>query len=417
MIVMETDLQQADGDANACWELASSSEDPMAIGSAHIIRQIISWQRGELRRYLEQASEFYEWSIPQGTSVTPSCHLAGALLHAGDLVGAESVVRTGLSASWWAQFEAIIRLHAGVLAVRQGATEAARSHVARAEEIRPHLEEHAECEPGAPIAEVLLAEGDPTAAFELVERVLPVNAVDVRVLDELMVWGARAAADVVQQALDDRDQTAVRRHREALTRLMKTRTTLPGIMFQPSCPDDTIQPARAALFAAEHGRAEDVDDQVSLWRGAAAACDAAGLGWEEQVSSWRLAAALIESGASGTEAAELLRVVHDYAAQQGAGPLKARVEELAASARISLATPRQPPSQAVPTAFAGLTAREREVLSHLVANRTNAEIGKTLFISEKTVSVHVSNLLRKTDTGSRREVAALARRVGLGPGV
>ena len=61
----------------------------------------------------------------------------------------------------------------------------------------------------------------------------------------------------------------------------------------------------------------------------------------------------------------------------------------------------------MPAAFTGLTARENEVLAHLVANRTNAEIAEALFISEKTVSVHVSNLLRKTDTGSRREVAAL----------
>ena len=70
----------------------------------------------------------------------------------------------------------------------------------------------------------------------------------------------------------------------------------------------------------------------------------------------------------------------------------------------------------MPAAFTGLTARENEVLAHLVANRTNAEIAEALFISEKTVSVHVSNLLRKTDTGSRREVAALARRVGWGIG-
>jgi DNA-binding CsgD family transcriptional regulator len=69
----------------------------------------------------------------------------------------------------------------------------------------------------------------------------------------------------------------------------------------------------------------------------------------------------------------------------------------------------------VPAAFAGLTPRETEILAHLVANRTNAEIAQTLFISEKTVSVHVSNLLPKTDTGSRREVAALARRVGWSP--
>ena len=66
----------------------------------------------------------------------------------------------------------------------------------------------------------------------------------------------------------------------------------------------------------------------------------------------------------------------------------------------------------MPIAFTRLTARENEVLAQLVANRTNAEIAASLFISKKTVSVHVSNLLRKTETGSRREVAALARRVG-----
>ena len=54
--------------------------------------------------------------------------------------------------------------------------------------------------------------------------------------------------------------------------------------------------------------------------------------------------------------------------------------------------------------------REREVLSHIVAGRTYAETAEALFISEKTVSVHVSNLLRKTGTRSRVEVADLVRR-------
>jgi DNA-binding NarL/FixJ family response regulator len=61
--------------------------------------------------------------------------------------------------------------------------------------------------------------------------------------------------------------------------------------------------------------------------------------------------------------------------------------------------------------LAHLTRREREVLDHLVAGRTYAEIAEELVISVKTVSVHVSNLLRKTDTSSGRELAALARRL------
>ena len=59
-----------------------------------------------------------------------------------------------------------------------------------------------------------------------------------------------------------------------------------------------------------------------------------------------------------------------------------------------------------------LTPREREVLGHLVAGRTYAEIATALFISEKTVSTHVSNLLRKTGTSSSREAVALALRLG-----
>ena len=54
------------------------------------------------------------------------------------------------------------------------------------------------------------------------------------------------------------------------------------------------------------------------------------------------------------------------------------------------------------------------MLGHLVASRTYAEIASTLFISEKTVSAHVSNLLRKTGTSSSREVVALALRLGNG---
>ncbi len=145
-----------------------------------------------------------------------------------------------------------------------------------------------------------------------------------------------------------------------------------------------------------------------------AACADAGLGWEQQVSTWRLASALVESGASRHRGSRAAARRPRLRRQQGATPLQARVEELAASARISLTSPRIPTAATVPAAFTGLTARENEVLAYLVANRTNAEIAEALFISEKTVSVHVSNLLRKTETGSRREVAALARRVGWG---
>jgi DNA-binding NarL/FixJ family response regulator len=59
------------------------------------------------------------------------------------------------------------------------------------------------------------------------------------------------------------------------------------------------------------------------------------------------------------------------------------------------------------------------VLKLVAEGRSNREIGLQLFISIKTVSVHVSNILAKLGAASRTEAVALARRRGLlgeGPG-
>ena len=70
-------------------------------------------------------------------------------------------------------------------------------------------------------------------------------------------------------------------------------------------------------------------------------------------------------------------------------------------------------SPATPAEQAGLTAREREVLELLSEGRTNRQIGEVLFISTKTASVHVSNILAKLQVANRGEAAATARRLGL----
>jgi len=61
----------------------------------------------------------------------------------------------------------------------------------------------------------------------------------------------------------------------------------------------------------------------------------------------------------------------------------------------------------------GLTQREFEVLRLVAAGMSNAAIAAELFISAKTVSVHVSNILGKLGTASRGEAAALAHRLRL----
>jgi DNA-binding CsgD family transcriptional regulator len=61
----------------------------------------------------------------------------------------------------------------------------------------------------------------------------------------------------------------------------------------------------------------------------------------------------------------------------------------------------------------GLSRREREVLALIAEGRTNREIGERLFISQKTVGVHVGNILSKLRVSGRVEAAAVSIRLGL----
>jgi DNA-binding NarL/FixJ family response regulator len=92
----------------------------------------------------------------------------------------------------------------------------------------------------------------------------------------------------------------------------------------------------------------------------------------------------------------------------GAGPLRAQAEVLARRARVS-ADPRRrrEPDRDEPT------SRELEVLALLADGLTNREIAARLFLSPKTVGIHVSRLLRKLDAHTRGEAVAVARRRGL----
>jgi DNA-binding NarL/FixJ family response regulator len=84
-----------------------------------------------------------------------------------------------------------------------------------------------------------------------------------------------------------------------------------------------------------------------------------------------------------------------------------RRDEVAALLR-RLGDGPEPPQDATP-----LTPREREVATLLAEGLSNGEIARRLFISTKTASVHVSNILAKLGMASRAEVAAWAVRSGL----
>ena len=122
---------------------------------------------------------------------------------------------------------------------------------------------------------------------------------------------------------------------------------------------------------------------------------------------WRLAEALLGTG-DREQATVAAQAAHQTAVRLGAEPLQAALELLARRGRLDLGA-------GVPAerTLAGLTPREVEVLRLLVQGRSNRQIAETLFISGKTASVHVTNLMAKLGVHSRLEAAAMARRLGL----
>ena len=99
-------------------------------------------------------------------------------------------------------------------------------------------------------------------------------------------------------------------------------------------------------------------------------------------------------------------------AHLGARPLLEDIAALAGRARITLDIPAQPPPPATaPGVLDGLTARELEVLHELANGLTNREIGERLFISEKTVGVHVARIFAKIGVHSRVQASAVLHRL------
>ena len=243
-------------------------------------------------------------------------------------------------------------------------------------------------------AELRLAQGRVAEAAAVIERGLADP--DLR-RSEWFTWpmlaiGARVAAAGASELLD-----GLRR------RAAETPATGPLLR------------ALALTFAAEADRAAGTM--------ARARCDETVAAWEGVGDPYQLGHALIRAAeAAATDgdrpaaAAQVRRAV-EIAGRLGARPLREQAEWLARRARLPLAG--DPAAQAAdPGEQArhqyGLTARELEVLRLVAIGRSNRDIAAELFISAKTASVHVSNIMSKLGVASRVEAAGLAYRLGLG---
>ncbi|MEU6590088.1 AAA family ATPase [Streptomyces sp. NPDC046881] len=129
-----------------------------------------------------------------------------------------------------------------------------------------------------------------------------------------------------------------------------------------------------------------------------------GDGYEQARCRLRYARALV-AAERRAEATEQARLARETAAALGAAPLLEDIDTLVRRARLGAGAPSAEP--------AALTARERDVLRLLARGRSNRQIGEELFITGKTASVHVSNILAKLGAASRTEAVAVAYRRGL----
>jgi ATP/maltotriose-dependent transcriptional regulator MalT len=297
------------------------------------------------------------------------------------------------------------------LALGRDEREYARAQLARAAELAVDSREPQYLGVlGALQAELATREGDVPAARAAVDEALDrieFCSDDALRMAMVSAAGLTAEATAAQHARDLGDRAAVDAalgHAELLIARVR------------ACAEDGGALERAYLEHAEADYCRALGtDQTQRWARAAAGWAALGRPYPAAVARWRHAEALVAAG--GREAAApVAAAAMEIAERLGAAWLAGELESLAARARLRLGEPgeeaRTAGEEEDEDPF-GLTPRERQVLALVAAGATNREIGRQLYMAEKTASVHVSRILSKLDVRSRTEAAGVAHRMGL----
>ncbi|MFD6563957.1 AAA family ATPase [Micromonospora profundi] len=253
-------------------------------------------------------------------------------------------------------------------------------------------------------------EGRHDVARQAVQRGLTESrSDDVTILSALVWHGLRAEAEAHSSRTVAVDPTAVRRLRGVAERVArKSESAAP--------PVRSVVDGFLALCAAEVSRLDGSDPE--LWAASAAEWDRRNHPYPAAYSRLRQAEALLARRSRLATAGRLLREAHQMALGLGAVPLTSEIRELAGRARVPLqerddrAGRGSAPAQPVDDELAALTAREREVLALVAEGLTNKEIGQRLFISERTIGVHVSHIFDKLQVRTRVQASAIHLRIG-----
>lgn len=237
------------------------------------------------------------------------------------------------------------------------------------------------------------------AGLDVVEQ----GSDDVWLVAPLVWHGARARAEITRLGIrrpDDGTAGRLRRHTAELARVAAASV--------PAVRDVVL--GFVEMSAAEDGRAAGRSDP-DAWEHVAAFWRDRSQPYPSAYAHLRRAEALLATRASSAAAAESLRRAGQTARDLGATPFLAEIADLADRARVRIDEPEPEPEPA-PHAdeLAALTSRELEVLTEVAGGHTNREIAQRLFISEKTVGVHISRIYAKLDVHSRVQASAVLMR-------
>ena len=279
--------------------------------------------------------------------------------------------------------------------VTRGSYDEAEQHLQRADEIAPSIRDPQAIAPMIGVRMRLSLARKNYDTGDAIKRIEPM--IDDPILYPVVPLIARVEAAA---SLLTHDQDAPNRIARLVDLLTHVRDSADGYLARNAG-------AWLSLTQAELSRARG-EVAPEPWREALVRIREITYAEHELYAQFRLAEALAMSGETADAEAELVPA-YQRARSIGAMPLVEEMETLARRARLKLAEMAQVDADGE----RGLTSREREVLVLVAQGRTNREIGENLFITEKTASVHVSNIMAKLGAANRTEAGAKARALGL----
>jgi DNA-binding NarL/FixJ family response regulator len=261
-------------------------------------------------------------------------------------------------------------------------------------------------------AEFARLRGEPEAARAIVgETHAAIRWGGIVCYPSMLLVGIQAEADIAERARAAGRADEVKDARRAAEHLLGSPDwigSLLGYGFEFPVGEPAPPETRAvwAEAEAELGRLDGAPE-AQAWARAAEQWERLRFPYPAAAARLREAEALLAVGARA-HAAVALRAAHATLAELGAAPLRERAEALARRSRVALGAALAPSERPF-----DLTERELTVLERLADGQTNRQIADDLYLSTRTVDMHVRNLLSKLGVSNRVEAANLAHRIGL----